>query len=355
MRVMILLDDLRNAEACNDLQRVIPYLNTERLQLQLYAQKGEGQFGDLTVQPAPKTILGLVKLLRDQDIELIHALEPGVILRAGIAGRFADIATLATYPQILPLHMSNWLLWKRQQIITQWTLSLFDRIIVSSEISKRHLGYVVNFPHERIEIVYPGVDVSPIDPPKRADLDLPEGPLVTVILPSALDTSYEMLLDMIVRLKHRFPDVHLAMIGTGALIHHLQRKASNIRPALPIRWLGARSDLRTVLASSDVIVDHPMAEMLPTALIEAAAAAKPVVAARAKWVTEIVEPTVTGLLVTPGDSSDMAIQVGRLLAQPALAHRMGLAAHRHAKALFSIEAQREAMLVLYESTIYSKR
>jgi glycosyltransferase involved in cell wall biosynthesis len=80
---------------------------------------------------------------------------------------------------------------------------------------------------------------------------------------------------------------------------------------------------------------------------EAMAAGRPVVAANAGGIPEIVEHDVTGLLVTPGDVSGFAAGVQRLLADPALRHSLGAAGRRRAEQLFAVGPHAERVLQAY--------
>src|SRR5207247_8010716 len=111
-------------------------------------------------------------------------------------------------------------------------------------------------------------------------------------------------------------------------------------PPMPITWLGGEADMRAVIRASDAIIVHPRRDGVPRAVIEAAAESKPVVSSRVPGVIEIVETNITGFLVTPGDSRDFAIQIGRLLTQPDAAAHLGAGARRRAQQRYSLTAQR---------------
>jgi glycosyltransferase involved in cell wall biosynthesis len=176
-----------------------------------------------------------------------------------------------------------------------------------------------------------------------------------MIAPVAPDHGYEVLLDAVPRLIQRVPEAQIAVLGTGPLLEEMRSHAQSTEPPLPITWLDPGTDRKAVIRASNAVILHPRKEGVPHALIEAAAAGKPVVASRMAGVTEIVDPTVTGFLVTPGDSRDFAIQIGRLLSQPATVEQIGAVAHKRAQLRFSLEAQRKALTILYETTIYESR
>ena len=92
-------------------------------------------------------------------------------------------------------------------------------------------------------------------------------------------------------------------------------------------------------------------EGMPVSLIEAAACAVPVVATRVGGVEELVENGVTGLLVRPGDAVGLADSLERLLEDPELAARMGLAARQVAERKFSLTLQVDRLIGLWENLL----
>jgi len=71
--------------------------------------------------------------------------------------------------------------------------------------------------------------------------------------------------------------------------------------------------------------------------VEAMAAEVPVIASRIGGVPFTVTDGVTGLLCEPGDPVDLAAKIARLLDDPELRHRMGVAGRRRFEADFTWE------------------
>jgi len=302
----------------------------------------------------PAAIRALRRLCRELDIELIHALEPSAGIAAAAVGRLSEIPVIVTcpaFPLRTEVRRARWL-----QL--RWFWRLLGRagvhILTQTELVKRNLLYAANFPDDQIAVVYPPCDV-PHSVLNREALGLPAGPLVVMMMPSHPDSGPERAVEMLQRLLRRQPEVTLGVLGSGETLEPLYRRASEVRPALPIRWLGAREDWLHVIGASDVVVDLQVAEGVPLVLLPALLMGKPVVAVRQAGVSEIIETNVNGLLVSPEDTSDMALQIARLLQYESVAGRIGRMAKRRAEELFSAAAYTRAMTELYESTIYTTR
>ncbi len=79
------------------------------------------------------------------------------------------------------------------------------------------------------------------------------------------------------------------------------------------RLLGVRGDIPTLLEACDGFVLASAWEGLPNSVMEAAGAAKPIVATRVGGVPEIVEHGASGLLVEPGQPEELAAAMIELM------------------------------------------
>ncbi len=94
-----------------------------------------------------------------------------------------------------------------------------------------------------------------------------------------------------------------------------------------IEWLGPVADVRTVWQRAGLAVyPSTYGEGVPASLLEAAACARPIVAADMPGAREVVRPGETGLLVPPGDVERLAAAIAELARDPARRRAMGAAA-----------------------------
>lgn len=109
-----------------------------------------------------------------------------------------------------------------------------------------------------------------------------------------------------------------------------------------IRYLGYRTDVENLYATSDVIVmPSQWEEPCAMVLVEAAAAGKPVVATATGGTAEILRDGETGYLVERHDVSGMTACVARLIQDRALRNRLGEAAADLARRSLAIEPVRQ--------------
>jgi glycosyltransferase involved in cell wall biosynthesis len=110
--------------------------------------------------------------------------------------------------------------------------------------------------------------------------------------------------------------------------------------------LGWRSDVPTVLAASDAMVLTSDNEGTPLSLIQAGMAGLPVVATDVGAVRDVVRDDVTGLVVPPS-ATGVAEGMTRLLADPALAQRLGDQARSWTRETFGSSAMARHHARLY--------
>lgn len=147
------------------------------------------------------------------------------------------------------------------------------------------------------------------------------------------------------------PDTAFVFVGDGPCRREWESLAGQLGIARNVIFAGVRNDMANVYASLDMLVLPSFEEALPMTVLEAMAAARPVVATPVGSVPRAVLAGVTGLLVAPGDAAGLARTVLQLLDNPELAVRLGRQARDHVERNFSSETMAAAYLQLYERAL----
>jgi colanic acid/amylovoran biosynthesis glycosyltransferase len=136
-----------------------------------------------------------------------------------------------------------------------------------------------------------------------------------------------LLLDVLRRLRHRGLRPHLTVVGDGPSRAKAMEMAERAGVGQQITWIGAvgQDEIRDHYADSDVFCLPSFAEGVPIVLMEAMAMELPVVASAIAGIPELVEDQVSGFLVRPGRTDDLADRLARLLEDPSLRAEMGRA------------------------------
>jgi glycosyltransferase involved in cell wall biosynthesis len=129
----------------------------------------------------------------------------------------------------------------------------------------------------------------------------------------------------------------LVLVGDGPLRSTLEVHARELGVPTRVHWLGARADVADILPHFDVFVLSSIREGAPLSLLEAMAAARPIVTTRVGEVASLVIDGLTGLTIAPGDSHGLAAAIATILSDRSLAVRLGQAARTAAEQRFSLD------------------
>lgn len=159
----------------------------------------------------------------------------------------------------------------------------------------------------------------------------------------------ELAVEVFELLAERFEELHLAFVGDGSERGALERRIRSGTPAVRerVHILGAQEAMVPVFADLDAVLLTSRTEGAPVALIEAAAAGKPVVATSVGGVSEIVAHERTGYLGE--DALELAYGLGQILEQPEARAPMGQRARLRVSARHSAAALAERLEALYEA------
>jgi glycosyltransferase involved in cell wall biosynthesis len=114
-----------------------------------------------------------------------------------------------------------------------------------------------------------------------------------------------------------------------------------------VEWWGRRSDAAAVLQQAAIVVLPSYREGLPKVLLEAAACARPLIAADVPGCREVVAHGETGLLVAARDAGALAGALQRLLADPQRRREMGRRARAAVEREFGVDAVAADTLKVY--------
>src|SRR6202035_3455889 len=104
-------------------------------------------------------------------------------------------------------------------------------------------------------------------------------------------------------------------------------------------------------ASMDMLVLPSLDECMPMCVLEAMASSKPVIATRVGAVPDVIEDSVSGILVEPKDAHGLGEAIRALIGSPMLRARMAAAGLERVKARFSSNQVAEQYLNLYDQVL----
>ena len=153
------------------------------------------------------------------------------------------------------------------------------------------------------------------------------------------------------------PDLWFLIAGRGpaSFVGRLRRAIEDGPAAQRIRVLPPQPEIWELLAAVNVAAITTLwPDPLPRVVMEAMAAARPVVGYGGGGVPEMVVDGETGLLCQPGDIGGLTRAIVELAGDEALRSRLGEAGRRRAKELFSVERHVDQMEKVLRETISSE-
>jgi glycosyltransferase involved in cell wall biosynthesis len=269
-----------------------------------------------------------------------------------------------------PLHRKP-VIWYQHDILTRehfgrvqlsvikWLVRLaVDQVVANSQASKRSLIALTGIAADSVPVIYNGIDADAFNRIDGSDmaalrtrLGLPEHAWLAGLFGRLAPwKGQHIALEAMARL----PGVHLVLVGAplfgeDAYAQRLHVQAEALGVADRVHFAGFQDDVPAWMKAMDMIL-HTSTEPEPfgRVIVEGMAAARPVIAAAAGGVTEIVRHRRNGWLVKPGDVAALADAIGALRADPAMAQRLADQALADVQTEFSVDQYSQRMMQAIE-------
>jgi glycosyltransferase involved in cell wall biosynthesis len=369
IRILQLITSLDRGGAENHLLALLSHADRNAFDIETAVLSGEGELVPIFRQAGipvhllkarnrfdPLALSRLLSLLRSGQFDILHSHLFRADIYAGLAvGRLGDRRPLLVSTRhnddrffLNPfVGLVHYLVSARQDLI----------IAISDHIARFTVGRGVRDP-AKVRRVYHG-----IEPPLTRALER-EGQrirhelgiaaddfLVGNVGRLALQKGQRHLIAAMPLLLERVPRAHAVIAGSGDLEEYLRDLADDVGVAERVHVLGPRKDVPALMHAIDVFAMPSIWEGFGLVLLEAMAAARPIVASRVATIPEVVIDGETGLLVPPGDPLALADALSQLADQPALARRLGEAGRERLRVHFSLEKMVGDTELLYRDLV----
>lgn len=238
------------------------------------------------------------------------------------------------------------------QAVERALASRTDRIVV---VSPQQQGEIVTrlrvSPQTKVRVIRLGLPLDrlvAVPTPTRREWGFPDSwPIVGIVGRLVPIKNH----DLFFRAARRFLDdggrAGFVVVGGGECEPALRAQVAELNLSDYVRFAGWRRDLPQVYGGMDVVTLTSRNEGTPVALIEAMAAARPVVATAVGGVEDVVTHEQTGLLVRAADATAIAAAWRRLFSDAELAASIGLRAREFVKVRYAKSRLIEEMSQLY--------
>jgi len=295
-------------------------------------------------------------LVRQHDYQLLHAHTPRTAMITSVASRLTGL------PWIYHVHspagrdsdhrLSNWI---NAAIEKQSLRGCSHLITVSESLSLDCVAKGVA--EDKVTVVHNGV---PAVRPARQSKPTPGGRwTIGMIALMRARKGLEIVLEAIAKLEQRDHDVVLRCIGPFETVEYeaeIEAQIDRLNIRHRIERVGFTNDVPAELAQLDAMVLPSLfGEGLPMVVLEAMAAAVPVIATRVEGTPEAITHGVEGLLAEPRDVESLSEAIESLVTGKFDWNGMAEAAFaRHARC-FSDDAMAQGTAAVYRNLVCSYR
>ena len=212
-------------------------------------------------------------------------------------------------------------------------------------------------PDSRIHRVYNGMDLTRFSAP-HYEMSGNAAPRIISIGRLVAFKGFDYLIDACAELVRRGLEFTCEIIGDGPLRGDLEARIRKLNLSDRVHLPGSLSQavvlekLRSadIFALASVTDVQGASDVFPTVIIEAMAAARPVVSTRLAGIPESIVHGETGLLVPPEDTMALAEALGRLIQDAKLRLHYGRAGRERIEQHFQIEHTVAALIELLQKT-----
>jgi len=209
----------------------------------------------------------------------------------------------------------------------------------------------------KIHRVYNGMDLTRFPTP-NAEVSINEAPRIISIGRLVAFKGFEYLIDTCADLARQGLEFTCEIIGDGPLRDDLEARIRKLKLSDRVHLLGSLSQgavlerlgAADIFALASVTDTQGASDVFPTVIIEAMAAARPVVSTRMAGIPESVVDGKTGLLVSPKDTMALAEALGRLIQDGKLRFHYGRAGRARIEQHFRIEHTVGPLIELLQRT-----
>jgi glycosyltransferase involved in cell wall biosynthesis len=290
----------------------------------------------------------LLRLLRDEQVDVVHAHMFGSNVAGAVLGRLARVPVIVSHEQTWNYEGRPMRRFLDRELIARYS----DAFIAVSSEDRRRMIEIERIDPAKITMIpnaVPRTEPSGDGDP-RAKLGIAsDAPVVGLVAMMRPQKALDVLLEATALLSPRFPGLRTVIIGGGKMRPRLEQRIGELGIGENMVLPGQRDDVSELVPAFDVATLCSDYEGTPLALMEYMDAARPIVATRVGGVPDLVDDGREAVLVPPRDPKALAAAIGDLLTDREKARRLGEQARERLRNEFEIEATAERIGALYES------
>ena len=243
----------------------------------------------------------------------------------------------------------------RKNALSRWKYNQVARFVCASDAIRRIL-IADGVDAARTTVVHDGVDLSRLDAVPEASIHeafwLPhQAPVVANVAALVPHKGQRHLVEAAAQVVQQLPDARFVIFGEGELRESLEKQIKTHGLEKHVLLAGFRPDVLSLCKTIDLFAMSSVTEGLGSAVLDAMACRKAVVATTAGGLPEAVVDGETGALVAPRDDRALADAIVRLLGDAPLRTSLGEAGRRRVEEHFSAEKMVAGIVRVYDTLL----
>lgn len=307
---------------------------------------------------------GMYSMLKNEKPDIIHAI--------GIRGFQAFVSALVSKFNNIPLIISdqgglfthpdfnkgiiNKILYRLQEPIIKFIINQAKKVIVANEYEKAIFKKYTN--EEKLCIVFNGINYQellkpPIDFKIKYNIDKK---FILFLGRFNLVKGIDYLLNAYSQISSEQISQNIILVIMGVNFGYQDEmenliKRLNLQDKILLLKKPSREDVISAYHSCEFLVLPSRWELSPLTPVEGFACKKPTISSKLHGIPYVIEDNITGLLVEPENTSDLANAIRKFLKNPDLVTQMGNNGYKKVEEVFNSEHMTEKILEVYKSVI----
>ena len=290
----------------------------------------------------------LAQFLRQQNVQIVQTFFESSDIWAGLVTKMTSHAKLIWSRRDMGILRA-----RKHHIAYRLMAGVPDAVFAVSEQVRQHCIEIDRISPHRVQTIYNGLSLADWKKELKA-AKTPGKITITTVGNIRRVKGHDIFIQAAAAVIPHFPDTRFSIAGEVLepdYFAELQALSRDLNLSDHVHFSGGVSNLHDHLSNADIFVLPSRSEGFSNAIIEAMAAALPVVATNVGGNAEAVVDGVTGFIVPPEDAAALSVAITKLLSEPSLAKTMGEAGKLRAAEKFTVEAMMDSITATYRNLL----
>ncbi len=299
-----------------------------------------------------------IQVSRKNKIDVIHSNTYVPVLSAQLCSSLLQIPHIATVHDVYRTSQKDfWKTWSDQtgvsksmgflgpmmeRLVTKMPVSIFHTVSEKSKQDLESLGV------SKITVIPNGI--NPDDYQTSGSTKKNQAIFVGRLV---FYKNLDMIINAFVKVVEKIPDSKLIIVGNGPQRNHLEKLSENLGLKNNVSFTGNISDAEKVrlISESQVLLNPSLVEGFGIVVLEGFACGKPVIVSDSKPLSDLVDDSIDGYIMSSTDANSWASTIVELFSDDAKCVKMGIQGKKKVSEKYSIFKLSNDIISLYQKII----